>query len=305
VTPGEPGAAHLTGQAAGPSEVELPVSGAARRVTWIWVSSAIVFLIAAAGTFIAALAYDHGPISATIVRAALPEQPLRLRVENLNGRLQVSWNLDSPAVRTATSGVLHIQDEKQVSDLPLDARQVANGSVEYQPVSREVFFRLDLESTSGPAEATLQVIDEVPPVPAQKKVTTDEFAAYDETAKRSSSPKPDKATAYDDPRGPNAPPSGTTLQYIPPRPLQEVWPDPKTIWPGLVTSAIQVAVQVDVDAMGRVTAAKIVNGGQRVPPPLAASALSAAKQWMFEPARRGNQMIEGQHTIMFHFQPGG
>ena len=340
--PDVPGATVFSIEPAFSAEAGLPVNGAAKSAVRLpGITSIAVFLLAAAGTFVAALEYNNRPIPITVIRAELPDEMLRLRVENLADRLQLSWNPQSPAVRTAMSGTLHIRDGNQTMDLPLDATQIAIGSVAYKAVSRDVAFRLELQSKAGPAEAALQVLDGVPSLPVRStsvrvvlpQPAAEEASAYDDKPAQRAPGSPDDAAAYDDPK-PSAssnlvstatavdqstirPVSSNAAQelpnpaaaipgvsdYVPPVPSHEVQPDSKNMWPGLVTERTSLSIQVNVNASGQVMAAKIL-GGQKIPPPLAAASLSAAKQWLFQPARWHGQNVPSQHTIVFMFEPG-
>ncbi len=155
-----------------------------------WLASSAVFLLGAAGTLAGALVYSNTqPPVIRIARVALQIVPLSLRANTVGSRLQLNWNPESTAVQTAVSGVLHIQDGPDSTDLPLDAPQLANGSVEYAPISQVVDFRLDVQSKFGPAEARLQVLEAAPPPVPQTTLVPpeappDEASAYDERPRR-------------------------------------------------------------------------------------------------------------------------
>ena len=153
-----------------------------------WLASSAVFLLAAAGTLTGALAYSNTqPPIIPLVRVALPIVPLSLRVDTSGSRrLRLNWNPESTAVQTAVSGVLHIQDGPNTTDLPLDAAQLAKGSVACAPVSQAVGFRLDVQSKFGPAEASLRVLDKAHPRVRRRhpSISRDEAAAYDDKPRR-------------------------------------------------------------------------------------------------------------------------
>jgi TonB family protein len=89
----------------------------------------------------------------------------------------------------------------------------------------------------------------------------------------------------------------TRAGFVAPRPLVQVMPNVRTIPAGTLPVRTRVAVKVSVDSYGRVTGARVTGAG--VNSKVAAAALSAAKQWMFDPARDNGIRISSEHTIVF------
>ncbi len=96
------------------------------------------------------------------------------------------------------------------------------------------------------------------------------------------------------------PPLPATL--VPPRPLRQVLPDIREIAPILMQVNPRVEVEVEIDAKGRVTGARIISHGKKIKQVLAGAALSAARQWIFEPAKLHGQAVPSTHVIVFEFQ---
>ena len=92
-----------------------------------------------------------------------------------------------------------------------------------------------------------------------------------------------------------------TAGYVPPRPRIQVTPNGRAIPPGTLTARTRVEVQVDVDQAGKVSEAHLVSTG--VNEKISAAALSAAKQWTFDPASNNGQHVVSEHTIVFEFRP--
>ncbi len=63
---------------------------------------------------------------------------------------------------------------------------------------------------------------------------------------------------------------------------------------------VDVEIEVDIDATGRVIAARVVASGG---PEFDAEALSAAKASVFEPATKGGKAVSSRFHIPFHFEP--
>lgn len=130
-----------------------------RRLSWVW--PAVLCVLAASVTFAAlllrGLASGNAP---AFLRTVLPDSGLRLRVEGQGDRLLLSWNRNSPVVRSANEGVLHIDDGPQHRDVRLDMGEVENGLVLYRPASGDVTFRLEVRGQQGASTSeSIRVLD--------------------------------------------------------------------------------------------------------------------------------------------------
>ncbi len=87
--------------------------------------------------------------------------PLNLRVEpQAGGSLLVRWDAHSAPVQSARNGDIQIDDGAEHRDLHLDANQIANGSILYTPISKDLTFRLDVVSGQGaPISEFMRVVD--------------------------------------------------------------------------------------------------------------------------------------------------
>lgn len=101
---------------------------------------------------------------------------------------------------------------------------------------------------------------------------------------------------------PTAPVRAPVAAYVPPRPLRQVLPDTTSVSPAMLASYPQVEVVVQINAEGKVTAARVVRG-KNVKEQLVGIATVAAKQWTFRPATTGGRPVSSEHTILFQFQP--
>ena len=131
-----------------------------------WLLSPAVFLLTAGATF--ALFYLRTESAeATTARTGPLLDPraasIQLRVDTERSGLLLSWNRESPAVLSASDGILHIDDGSDHRDLALDRNQIQNGSVFYRPASQDISFRLDLRDGRGADVAQiLRVLDAQP-----------------------------------------------------------------------------------------------------------------------------------------------
>ncbi len=127
-----------------------------------WFPSAVLFAVVAGATF--AILFIHGlpPGSAmpAFLRAILPDSGLGLHVQTQGDRVMLSWNRRNSVVRSATQGILHIDDGSQHRDFTLNAGQAENGAVLYRPKSDDVTFRLEVRNQQGAAATeTIRVLD--------------------------------------------------------------------------------------------------------------------------------------------------
>lgn len=107
---------------------------------WIWVPLSFVFLL---------LGVLLGFQAAQSMRPQLPAgsaEPYNLNVTvTQNGNnLQIKWDRQALAVRTAQKGLLTIEDGTYVKPVPLNSFDLQSGSVVYPPYSNHVRFRLDV-----------------------------------------------------------------------------------------------------------------------------------------------------------------
>jgi TonB family protein len=71
----------------------------------------------------------------------------------------------------------------------------------------------------------------------------------------------------------------------------------------MIWKEVVVDVRVKVDAAGKVVSAEPVRMSGPMRPFLERAAADAARLWRFEPARLGDQKVEGEALIQFRFRP--
>ena len=101
----------------------------------------------------------------------------------------------------------------------------------------------------------------------------------------------------------NMPDGKTTASYAPPRPIKKVMPDMRLLGSFLVYETDQVEVQVTIDLHGRVTDARAVRDRTKPNSLAVSAAVTAAKQWVFQPAMSHGKTVPANHTIFFKFRP--
>jgi len=107
----------------------------------MWMVAAFVFLLLGV-----LLGYEASRITAPR-RAS--DFALALAVERTGQNLTVRWNPDAPAVRSASNGVLEIDDGGETKRVELDPANLSSGSMVYRNASEKVRFRLVVYLDSG------------------------------------------------------------------------------------------------------------------------------------------------------------
>lgn len=90
-------------------------------------------------------------------------------------------------------------------------------------------------------------------------------------------------------------------RYTPPRVVRRVRPNTNGLPFSELSASADVEVQVRIDADGHVTEASIVSNTPNEF--LTTAALSAAKEWAFEPAKLRGKSVPSDYRIVFHFHP--
>ena len=85
----------------------------------------------------------------TTTTSSQDSSSLQLRTERTAGEILLTWNRDSDAIRNASKAVLSITDGAQHEDVQLDLNQLRTGSIVYPPVSGDVTFKMEVQSTNG------------------------------------------------------------------------------------------------------------------------------------------------------------
>lgn len=271
----------------------------------------LVFAGAAALTFAAvyvnALRAGSGIATPQFLRAVLPNPRLGLRVEVQGDGLLVDWDRRSPLVRSALNGVLRIEDGEQPRVLHLDAAQVAGGTILYKPASGDVTFRLEVQTQEGArAMESVRVLDSLKPAGdgALKPDSNGSPPSVSPPVAKPAEPPASRDQSKPHAVPPVEAPDGKSISVTQPaRALRQVMPDIKALGLDIAYGGERVEVRVVIDRAGHVKSARVISGGHKVNQSLVRAALTAARQWQFEPATRRGQPVESEHSILFDFRP--
>lgn len=126
-----------------------------------WLAMTAVFAVTAGATFgfiSLRSAHANGTLPG-FLDALWPAPGLGLKLSNEGDRVQLSWNQDNAAVRTAGEAILEIYDGVDHRQVRLTARELASGSVLYRPNTDDVVFHLEVHGAQGQtASQTMRVL---------------------------------------------------------------------------------------------------------------------------------------------------
>jgi hypothetical protein len=235
--------------------------------------------------------------------------------ETRNGDLWLTWNRDAAAIKSATSGVLTVEDRDSTRELYLGEAMVRSGA--FRVSSKSGYVKASLAIPGLGAAAREWVIAVLPPnrssAPASSRRALSplpkEPAAQAATDQKPAAPTPhtdrsskslatrlasDPAAAIED-LGRDTRPAPTELEpnlkTLVPCPLENTTMSPcesgdsravRPVDPGPNQAVTGLDIQVSIDDAGKVVAAEIVaqNG---VDKQFAEAALNLARMWKFEP----------------------
>jgi hypothetical protein len=118
---------------------------------WQLLPTAALFTL---GTLVAQTALGNHTVTNPSAPAAITaayESPLGLRVTSLPHQLQIRWNSDAQAIRSAARGELRISEGDIVVTevIPMEKQQLLDGYVAYRPLTNDVSIRFEVEAPDG------------------------------------------------------------------------------------------------------------------------------------------------------------
>lgn len=247
-----------------------------------------------------------------------------------DGQISLQWNSASPDILNAASGVLTIHDGRRSRKVNLDTTQLRSGKLAYAARSKEIEFRLELNtdalhtfSESVRLRATSAVPSRAKRLPepelsnplAQETASTALAANPSPVSLSTTAANASGMSGVSDSRSVPAPlpavptpslvtailsippaqvPPGST--YLPPRVLEEMMPETTP-----AGAFARIAVAVNIDPAGNVSAAHALKDEGPANPELAEIATAAAQKWRFAAATLNGQPVSSEYRITFAF----
>jgi hypothetical protein len=151
-------------------------------------------------------------------------------------------------------------------------------------------------ATTEQVAAAQSALDVAPPVPSKGPP-----AENDVPPKSGSSATPLHTAAVE--RSQGAVPGDIVPAYVQARPVQTAPLNPALLRHTDFSARLRIEVEVEIDDHGRVTSARIPPGAKTKPGLATLAAITAAKQWRFEPAKMHGQNVASKHTVVFELSP--
>jgi len=95
------------------------------------------------------------------------------------------------------------------------------------------------------------------------------------------------------------------IEYVAARPLKHVRPSAPASILRLVPSKVTIRVRVYINAEGRVIRAESLSRGGTLVDYLSKLAVTAAQEWQFLPAHRGDRAVDSETVLQFDFESNG
>lgn len=131
---------------------QLPSSEATEATRIPFLMLAAAFLLAASAIVVAVAYFTNGFLKQSERHSIPPSasnSAFRMLVQSQKNGVLIGWNDNLPAVRSATRGVLQIEDGSQSHTTELGSTDLAKGSILYKPTAADVNFRLTMYDRDG------------------------------------------------------------------------------------------------------------------------------------------------------------
>lgn len=307
----------------------------------VWMILALLFVITGAVTCAWLLMRRPVPLSRKDVAIAVRDRDtladLGMRVEAKGQVLMISWNGRSAVMQSARSAVFEISDGGHKRLIHLDPREIANGSVLYQPESSDVALRLNISGPEGwRGSESVRVLNgsklrhslnlfansgtsvlrtaQRNRANGQHQQRTATAARLGNTGRQAIRPAssrtlvPKAAAKLDgnaaalrtSSRAARVPTRARPV-YVPPQPVKQAMP--AGVPGSWLIAPVDIAVEVSIDETGWVIEARLAGGASNINESLARSAVTAAWEWIFRPATMDGKAVSSRHTIVFRFNP--
>jgi hypothetical protein len=138
----------------------LPLAGLRPLHGWKrWVIPAAALVLGAA------LTAEWNPLrERTVAHPGQPQAHVTLHVQQDGRALRLTWDRDSPAIRSAGHGLLHITDGRRETLLHLLPQELETGVVSYSPDTDDITFRLEVFTANPVASDSIRFVGSHPGV---------------------------------------------------------------------------------------------------------------------------------------------
>lgn len=295
---------------------EMPVE-VSPAVSRRWKPSRLLTLILSFLLLLATAFFTFTYFAWPLMRARYVHSQIGLQAtRSADEQFSLNWNRSSSVVLKAKGAKLTITDGRLSHELPLDNAQLRSGKILYSTNAPQVQFRLVVYRENGQSIAeTVRAASPASPSPTatasarvalnsrpsllptnisrSTKALASELRQPPRTRTQDSTEHL-KLTALDSVRAAHKP------VYNPPRPIRQVMPELHSLGQ-TIRDGTQISIKVRIDETGHVMSAEPANENPGLDDLLLRASLSAAMEWLFEPATVNNKPAPAAHTIVFNF----
>jgi len=119
-----------------------------RTYSWmpLLVTTAI-FIVATAAVMV--ISERPQQVAAAAVENTVNQSPLGLKVTSRKQQVDIRWDHECAAIIQAEKGVMRVTEGELSEVIPLDRRDLRDGSVSYSPMTKDVRIRLEVTGPDG------------------------------------------------------------------------------------------------------------------------------------------------------------
>jgi hypothetical protein len=119
-------------------------------ISWIRLLGTTALFSIVTGTILVSLDSKHpATAAAATVETSTDQSVLGLKVTIRKQQMEIRWDHDSVAALRPSKGLMKITEGETTKLIPMDWRDLQDGSVSYAPLTNDVKVRLDVTSADG------------------------------------------------------------------------------------------------------------------------------------------------------------
>jgi len=88
-------------------------------------------------------------VAAASIKNTINQSPLGLKVASRKQQVEIRWDHECAAVVQADKGIMKVTEGEMSELIPLDRRDLRDGSVSYSPMTNDVRIRLEVTGADG------------------------------------------------------------------------------------------------------------------------------------------------------------
>jgi hypothetical protein len=119
-------------------------------ISWTRLLATTALFSIVTGAILVSLDSRHpATVAAANVETSAIQSPLGLKVTIRKQQMEIRWDHDSVAVLKPSKGLMKITEGESTKLIPMDWRDLQDGSVSYAPLTNDIKVRLDVTGADG------------------------------------------------------------------------------------------------------------------------------------------------------------